>query len=60
MKCEMCKKEFRYPSELARHLSRKTKCEKLYKCKYCIKPCSDMKAKTRHEKVCNITKYLKE
>ncbi len=57
MKCERCEKEFRYASELARHLSRKTKCErveveKVNKCKYCIKPCADMKAKTRHEKVC--------
>ena len=57
MKCERCQKEFRYASELARHLSRKTKCEKVevekeYKCKYCIKPYSDMKAKTRHEKIC--------
>ena len=42
MKCERCLKEFRYASELARHLSRKTICEaveveeiKYEKCKYC-------------------------
>ena len=59
MKCERCLKEFRYASELARHLSRKTICEaveveeiKYEKCKYCHKKLSSIQSKKRHEETC--------
>lgn len=55
MKCERCQVDFKYASLLARHKARKTLCEKVYEyetCKYCKKPLSSSRSKSRHEQIC--------
>ena len=55
MKCERCQVDFKYASLLARHQARKTLCEKVDKyetCKYCKKPLSSSRSKSRHEQIC--------
>ena len=59
LECEKCKKKYKYPSQLKRHLNRKTSCysgQRSYKCDRCQKEFKKQYYLTRHLERKNICK----